>query len=818
MLALGALLSALVAALWPTALSASPSPEGGAPAVVAAVPVAAVPARDPGAPGLPAEAAEPPEPAGAAATGAPLDAGPSADPADLAVSDEPPDPAEPTASDESADSVLPPGGYSSTVTAVRPRPPEVVGGRATEHTTRRQVQERHARSTPAALTYTPGVYVQQTSHAQASPYIRGLTGRRTLLLFDGLPLNHALFRQGPNQYLFTVDARTVQRLEVVRGSAGVQLGASAMGGAVLVHPLEPLVDPGATGVHLTPRLEYRHTTADAEEGVRAQLDTQLGASTGLLVGAGWRSVGQLEAAGPVDGLRPYASADDRARREVPRFEEDGRTQMGTGFEEITGDLRLVHHLSEQERLVLATYLYRQFDAPRTDQCPPPEAPDGWCLTYEEQFRTHAYAKAELRPGWTPLLRLDVSAGYQRQHERRSNATVFVNGGVDDDDMWALRVSAATRPLALTPRLSLEVLYGVDGTWEQIGSQAWTTMDFSRVLPGSDTVITRHRSRGQYVDGSRYARAGAWTAAHLALPAALSLRLGGRLSGASAAVPDDASSETQGLDDAWFAAVGQAGATWQPWPTLGIFTSLEQGFRPPNLDDLSGRQITGQGYQIDNPGLRPERTLTLDLGARWSGSWLDLEAWVFRTRGEDWIDRSDATCPPSLQRECAAARWAPPVQLVNLPGEAIIRGAEAQGRLRLPARLQLAATLSYAWGEGDSPLAHERGQRRPLSRIPPLNGTVELRWREPRSGLYLAAATRWAGDQDRLSYGDESDSRIPPGGTPGYAVHDLRLGVRRPGRFAVHAALVNVTDVAYRVHGSSVNGAGRGLSLNLAVEL
>jgi len=707
--------------------------------------------------------------------------------------------------------------YRATVTSARPRPPEAVQGRATEHTSRRQIQERQPRSTPAALTYTPGVYVQQTSHAQASPYIRGLTGRRTLLLFDGLPLNHSLFRQGPNQYLFTVDSQSVRRLEVLRGSAGVQLGAGAMGGAVLVHPLEPLIDPGQEGVHLTPRVQYRHTTADDQEGVRAQLDAQLGSSTGLLLGAGWREVGQLQAAGAVQGLRPYSSDDDRARREVPRFEQDGRTQMGTGFEEYSGDARLVHHLGEDQRLMLATYLYRQFDAPRTDQCPPPEAPGDWCLVYEEQFRTHAYAKAELKPGWGPLDGLDVALGYQRQHERRRNDTVFINGGIDNDDMWALRVSGRSRSLGLSDRLSLQVLYGVDGTWERIESQAWTIMDFSRGLPDSDTVITRYRSRGQYVDGSRYANAGGWSTARLSLFDELTLRLGGRAAAATATVPTDVDSDTSGLDDRWLAVVGQAGAVWQPVAGLSVFASLEQGFRPPNLDDLSGRQITGQGYQINNPDLLPERTLTGEVGLRWASSWLEAEGWLFRTWGRDWIDRSDAECPPSLQRECAAARWAPPVQLVNLTGVAVIEGAEAQARIRLPRHFKITGTVAWARGEGDSPLEHEQGERRPLSRIPPLNGTAELRWREPRSGFYAAVATRWAGDQDRLSFGDESDSRIPPGGTPGYVVYDLRAGVRRPGRFEAHATLENFTDAPYRIHGSSVNGAARGLLLSVAAE-
>ena len=101
--------------------------------------------------------------------------------------------------------------------------------RGSVRTTHEQLREQQPQSTPAALKFSPGVYVQQTAHGQGSPYIRGRTGQQTLFLFDGLRLNHALFRKGPNQYLFTVDARTLASIDVVRGSASVELGNASPG-------------------------------------------------------------------------------------------------------------------------------------------------------------------------------------------------------------------------------------------------------------------------------------------------------------------------------------------------------------------------------------------------------------------------------------------------------------------------------------------------------------------------------------------------------------------------------------------------------------
>jgi hemoglobin/transferrin/lactoferrin receptor protein len=103
--------------------------------------------------------------------------------------------------------------------------------------------QRWVRSLPDALTETPGVLVQKTGYAQSSPFIRGFTGFRTLLMLDGIRLNNAVFREGPNQYFSTIDQYTVDRLEIIKGPASSLYGSDAIGGTINVITRNPEMLP-----------------------------------------------------------------------------------------------------------------------------------------------------------------------------------------------------------------------------------------------------------------------------------------------------------------------------------------------------------------------------------------------------------------------------------------------------------------------------------------------------------------------------------------------------------------------------------------------
>ena len=67
-------------------------------------------------------------------------------------------------------------------------------------------------------------------------------------------------------------------------------------------------------------------------------------------------------------------------------------------------------------------------------------------------------------------------------------------------------------------------------------------------------------------------------------------------------------------------------------------------------------------------------------------------------------------------------------------------------------------------------------------------------------------------------GDEADARIPAGGTPGYAVMDIRAGIKITSWLRTQLAVENITDQRYRAHGSGVLGPGRGVAAEIRADL
>ena len=147
------------------------------------------------------------------------------------------------------------------------------------------------------------------------------------------------------------------------------------------------------------------------------------------------------------------------------------------------------------------------------------------------------------------------------------------------------------------------------------------------------------------------------------------------------------------------------------------------------------------------------------------------------------------------------------------GRGLIWGTEANLAVDVGMGFALDGSLTYTWGTEFV----EGGDDVPLSRIPPLFGSLRLRYDSPRLGqwvLFGDTSVRAATTQDRLSNEDGKDVRIPEGGTPGWWTWNVRAGARFADWMRLMVVGENLLNTEYKYHGSGIYASGFNLLVTL----
>jgi len=639
--------------------------------------------------------------------------------------------------------------------------------------------EEQPRTVPEALDELPGVMVQKTAHGQGSPFIRGFTGFRNLLLIDGIRLNNSVFRDGPNQYWNTIDPYSVDRLEVVKGPGSVLYGSDAIGGTVNVLTTGPLL--AGEGLHVGGRGFYRLSSAERSHTYRGSLEVVQDGTVGLLVGGTFRDYGDLETGG------------GRAPR--------------TGYEELDFDAKLEWLIDDGVRLVLAHQRVDLDDAWRTHPTVFGRSFAGTSVGDEQrrgldQNRELTYAQLRAEDLDGVIDSAIVSLSYQTQAEARDRVRADGRRDVQGFDADTIGVWAQLGSSTPIGRLT----WGVE--WYRDEVDAFRT-DFA-----ADGSLSAVRIQGPVADDATYDLVGVYLQNEMPLGEDLDLFLGGRWTYARAdagRVEDPQTGDPTSITEDFDALVGSARAVWTPsgLEGVGFFGGVSQGFRAPNLSDLT-RLDTARSDEIEtpSPGLDPERFLAFEAGMRVRRETFAAQAAVYRTEIDDLIIRQPTGVLIEGDREVTKRN----------SGSGFVQGLELEASWELHPGWTLGGALSWMDGEIDTfPTSDPVLVREPLSRLMPTTGRLSLRWDSPDRRFWVEGLATLAETQDELSSSDASDTqRIPPGGTPGYAVYAVRGGWRTDHGVTVTAALENVTDEDYRIHGSGVNEPGINFILGVEV--
>jgi outer membrane receptor protein involved in Fe transport len=638
------------------------------------------------------------------------------------------------------------------ITAQRIKQKELFIPYSVKNISQQYLRDFNPRTTPEALMGINGVFVQKTNHGGGSPFLRGLTGNQTLLLLDGIRLNNSTFRYGPNQYLNTVDAYSINRIEIVKGTGSVQYGTDALGGVIHVITGDPLFSENESTVH--GRVSGKYMTGNMEKTVRG--DVGYSSKTfGIIGGISYRKFGDL-IGGDTTG-----------------------TQSPSGYNEWSFDAKAKIAMAENMQLTIAHQFLQQEHVPVYHKV----KLENFALNeFDPQKRSLTYARINIQNAKSWRKEVEIIGSFQQTSEGRNslkNQATLLRKEKDGINTLGFTIDVLSEFNKIwTANSGIELYHDI----------IKSTKEESNVQNG---FVSRYR--GLYPDDSKYGNYSVFSLHHVHLKDWL-IDAGIRFNTFDIKISDSTLGKIRIKPEA---LVGNIGVMYSIQQHHNFYITFSNGYRAPNVDDMGTLGIVDFRYEIPSADLKPEKSLHTELGykfrsKKWRGSvaayYMRLNNLITRVK----MDGSTINGYNVYKKE-------------NVEN-AYIKGIESELHFQFSKRFDITGSAAYSFGQNLT-------KKEPLRRIPPFNGRVFSTWRNKQ--FYAAIEWLFAAKQDRLAQGDKEDNRIPMGGTPGwnlvnmYASYEFSL-------IRINLGFQNLFNKDYRMHGSGINGYGRSAWVQLTL--
>ena len=625
-----------------------------------------------------------------------------------------------------------------------------------------QIEQQAPRSTPEALMNETGVWIQKTNHGGGSPIIRGLVGNQVLLLVDGIRLNNATYRYGPNQYLSTIDPGLIERIEATRGSGSVLYGSDALGGVVQIISKTPSFS--STGFHVGGKATGKWMSGDMEKSARAEVDLA-NKQIAFLGGFSARNFGDIVAGGDLGTLTP------------------------TGYYERSGDAKFLVRTGASGLFSAAFQHLTQHNVPRYDQV----TQGGYSLyNFDPQVRQLSYLRWEHATESPWLQSFKVTSSLNRSIE--GIISQKNNSSDSKKQLDEVNTIGMIAEVISNPKPSWHAQSGVEYYFDKVNSEAFVL----------NSITNEETSqRGSYADGSTSSNLALFTNHQFDLHK-FQVSAGTRFNRVTVSVIDNVFGN-QKINP--YALVGNVGVMYKLHHKLHAIGSINTGFRAPNIDDMSKfGTLEANVFEIPSTQLSPERSFSIESGFKFSSQKLSWTVTAYQTKLFDLIDRVGTTYNGSDTFEGRKV-----YQKQNV-GEAIVRGVEADLEATIFQSLSVFGNLTYTHGENVT-------KQEPMRRIPPLFGRTGFRYSHS-SGVWIKGEWAMAGAQDRLAAGDKSDVRIKlrmvDDAMPAWDIVNVYAGYSH-NYFSVQVYGQNLLNKAYRVYASGVDGFGRTLGVSSSIK-
>ena len=623
--------------------------------------------------------------------------------------------------------------------------------------TRQDLQVSPAVGLGDLLNGMPGLRSSFYGPGASRPIIRGLSGPRVLILQNGVGLVDAS-SLSPDHAVAS-EPSEASRIEVLRGPSTLAYGGSAIGGVVNI-------------------LDDRVPSAAAKNGLEGHVAGSYGS-----VDDSYSAAANLKA-----GKGPWVFVLDAVKRRSQDYEAGGRPVSDTLLA-ATGDRALSGDKVQNSDVDLKAYGagvsyvgsdgYIGLSIKRTETqygvpfpqivltSPPEEGP-----VFIDLKQTRVDFRGETGLDFGPFDRARFSVGYadyehaEIEVESGAVGTRFLSEGAEgrvelvqrERDGWQGAVG----------------LQGLARSLEAIGDEAFIPpVDIEEL--GVFTLQRLDRGSWGVEGGLRLDRRN------------LDASLRGRPTSPAARLAGLNWATTDNTKD--FTNVSASGAVfWRPQESLFVGFSIAHNSRAPTEFELfaDGPHAGTGAYEIGDPTFKSEKVLSLEGTLRWTGERARIEAHVYRSRYDGFIEQA-----PTGDLVDDAGTVDPDGELpvfLFTQADATFYGGEIEGSYAIWRDADRSLSLEAAYD-----YVHGRTAGAPVARIPPYSVTGRAVWTGPRLDAQLEA--RYVGKQDRTT-----DFELPTGD---YTLVNARISFKpMPDRdLRLFLEGRNLTDAVAREHAS-----------------
>jgi hemoglobin/transferrin/lactoferrin receptor protein len=666
-----------------------------------------------------------------------------------------------------------------------------------------EISQLNTQNAGDMLAATGLVMVQKSQQGGSSPILRGFEASRVLLVVDGVRMNNLIYRAGHLQNVITIDQNMLERAEVLFGPASTVYGSDALGGVVHFHTKKPIFTSVKGNVFT------RYATVNHEK--TGHVDFNIGGKKIAWLGAiNYSDFGDVrmgtkpQALDTLWGLRKFYATRVN-NQDVLVKNEDPFLQKFSGYTQYDVLQKLAFKASDKLVLGLNTQFSNSTNVPRYDRLTDPKGTGlnqaEWYYGPQKRFLTVFDGK------WT-----DDNAFFQKitfntnfQDLTESRHTRGFGSANRTSRIEKVKVYGATLSLQRT-LAAHDVRIGIDFQQSEVKSIAFLTAV-------STGIQTPNGASTRYPDGDNIMlNAAAYFTHTYKINDTWTLNDGLRLgivhlqsSFLSQQFYKFPFTSTQQTNPIWS---GNIGLIYHPTNELKIAALTSNGYRLPNIDDLTKVFDTKKGaVVVPNTDLQPESTWNSEISvAKNFGNTFGIEAVGYYTAFNNAIlvDKFKFNGADTIIYDgVKSAVYAP-----QNKQQATIWGISLTGKAHFWNNWQ--AQLSYNFTKG-TVRATENSVAIPLDHIPPAFGRFNINYTKNRlNASFYSSFSAWKRIADYRLGTEDNEAYATKAGMPSWWTLNTKFSYAINDMLTLQMGIENLLDTQYRVFASGIHAAGRNI--------